>query len=68
MVKFFLNSSLKAYLRQLVDEFRESTNSVRIELSRLTEGGFLESYVKGNTIMFRVKKSHQLFLLTNYFD
>jgi DNA-binding transcriptional ArsR family regulator len=52
---------MKAYLRQLADEFGESTNSVRIELNRLTEAGLLESYAEGNTIMYQAKTSYPLF-------
>lgn len=61
LVKFFLNPTMKAYLRQLADEFGESTNSVRVELNRLTEAGLLESEVKGNVINYRAKQSHPLF-------
>lgn len=61
LVKFFLNPTMKAYLRQLADEFGESTNSVRIELNRLTEAGLLESYAEGNTIMYQAKKSYPLY-------
>ena len=61
LVKFFLNPTMKAYLRQLADEFGESTNSVRIELNRLTEAGLLESYAEGNTIMYQAKTSYPLF-------
>ena len=43
LVKFFLNPTMKAYLRQLADEFGESTNAVRVELNRLKEAGLLES-------------------------
>jgi len=61
LVKFFLNPTMKAYLRQLAEEFGESTNSVRIELNRLTEAGLLESYAEGNTIMYQAKTSYPLF-------
>lgn len=61
LVKFFLNPTMKAYLRQLADEFGESTNSVRVELNRLTEAGLLESYAEGNTIMYQAKTSYPLF-------
>ena len=47
LVRFFLNPTMKAYLRQLADEFGESTNSVRVELNRLTEAGILESEAVG---------------------
>ena len=61
LVKFFLNPTMKAYLRQLADEFGESTNSVRIELNRLTEAGLLESYAEGNMIMYQANESYPLF-------
>jgi len=61
LVKFFLNPTMKSYLRQLADEFGESTNSVRIELNRLTEAGLLESFAEGNTIMYQAKESYPLF-------
>jgi predicted nucleotidyltransferase len=52
---------MKAYLRQLADEFGESTNSVRVELNRLTEAGILESEAVGNVINYKAKQSHPLF-------
>jgi DNA-binding transcriptional ArsR family regulator len=61
LVKFFLNPTMKAYFRQLADEFGESTNSVRVELNRLTEAGILESEAKGNVIQYKAKQSHPLF-------
>ncbi|MFM7667474.1 MAG: winged helix-turn-helix domain-containing protein, partial [Bacteroidota bacterium] len=61
LVKFFLNPTMKAYLRQLADEFGESTNSVRVELNRLTEAGILESEAEGNVINYKAKESHPLF-------
>lgn len=61
LVKFFLNPTMKAYLRQLADEFGESTNSVRVELNRLSEAGILESYSEGNTIMYQANTAYPLF-------
>jgi predicted nucleotidyltransferase len=61
LVKFFLNPTMKAYLRQLAEEFGESTNSVRVELNRLTEAGLLESEAEGNVIKYKAKQSHPLF-------
>ena len=61
LVKFFLNPTMKAYLRQLADEFGESTNSVRVELNRLTEAGILECQAEGNVIQYKAKASHPLF-------
>ena len=61
LVKFFLNPTLKAYLRQLADEFGESTNSVRLELNRLKKAGLLESNHEGNTVVYQAKQNHPLF-------
>ena len=61
LVKFFLNPTMKAYLRELASEFDESTNSVRLELNRLKEAGLLESEAKGNLVMYNAKISHPLY-------
>jgi predicted nucleotidyltransferase len=61
LVKFFLNPTMKAYLRQLADEFGESTNAVRVELNRLTEAGILESEANGIVVNYKAKESHPLF-------
>ena len=61
LVKFFLNPTMKAYLRELASEFEESTNSVRLELNRLKEAGLLESEAKGNLVMYNAKTTHPLF-------
>ena len=61
LVKFFLNPTMKAYLRELANEFDESTNSVRLELNRLQDAGLIERESKGNLVMYNAKKSHPLF-------
>lgn len=61
LLKFFSNPSNMAYLRGLANEFGESTNSIRIELNRLTEAGLLESAPEGNTIMYKANTSNPLF-------
>ncbi len=61
LVKFFLNPAMSAYLRELADEFGESTNAVRVELNRLTEAGVLESEARGNVILYRARHAHPLF-------
>jgi hypothetical protein len=61
LVKFFLNPTMKAYLRQLAEEFGESTNSLRIELNRLTEAGLLESYAEPKNKINKLKYSFSLF-------
>lgn len=61
LLKFFLNPGSSGYLRELADEFGESTNSVRVELNRLTEAGLLESSTEGRTKVYRANGSHPLF-------
>ena len=39
LLKFFLNSSTKAYLRGLEAEFGESTKAIRLELNRFEQIG-----------------------------
>jgi len=60
--KFFLNSSTKAHLRGLESEFGESSNSIRIELNRLEEAGFLNSLRDGNKKVYQANCSHPLFI------
>ena len=48
-------------MRSLAEEFGESTNSVRVELNRLTEAGLLESEPEGNTVMYKANTKNPLF-------
>ncbi len=61
MLKFFLNSSNKGYLRGLASEFGESTNAIRLELNRFEEAGLLKSSSDGQKKMFQVNIHHPLF-------
>lgn len=61
LLKFFSNKGNKAYLRSLADEFGESTNSVRVELNRLSEAGLLESESAGNTILYKANTGHPIY-------
>jgi len=61
LMKFFLNPGTSAYLRGLADELGESTNSVRVELNRLSEAGLLESAEEGRTKVYRANTAHPLF-------
>ncbi|MEZ4825564.1 MAG: winged helix-turn-helix domain-containing protein [Bacteroidia bacterium] len=61
LLKFFLNSSMTAYLRNLESEFGESSNSIRVELNRLEDAGFLSSEFEGNKKIFRANTRHPLF-------
>ena len=61
LLKFFINPETKAYLRELAKEFGESTNSVRLELNRLTKANLLVSQHKGRTVMYNANTEHAFF-------
>lgn len=61
LVKFFSNAGNRGYLRGLADEFNESTNSVRIELNRLSEAGLLHWHNHGKTKRYQANESHPLY-------
>jgi hypothetical protein len=61
LLKFFLNSQTKSYLRSLETEFGESTNSIRIELNRFENAGLLSVCTEGNKKMFFANTRHPLF-------
>ena len=61
LMKFFMNPGTHAYLRGLATEFGESTNSVRVELNRLTEANLLSSKSSGRTIQYSANVNHALF-------
>lgn len=61
LLKFFLNSNNTAYLRNLEEEFQESTNSIRIELNRFEDAGLLIASSLGNKKIFKVNTSNSFF-------
>ena len=61
LLKFFINPDTKAYLRELAKEFGESTNSVRLELNRLTKANLLLSKSIGRTVLYNANTEHTLF-------
>ena len=61
LLKFFLNPESKSYLRELAEEFGESTNSVRLELNRLTQAGLLTLKDEGRTKVYQANPHHPLF-------
>jgi len=60
-MRFFINSKSSSYLRNLENEFSESTNSIRQELNRFEKAGFLDSYSAGNKKMFKANTNHPLY-------
>lgn len=61
LLKFFLNSDTRSYLRNLEQEFGESSNAIRIELNRLEEAGLLKSEIEGNRKLFSANVLHPLY-------
>lgn len=61
LMKFFLNSKNTAYLRNLEEEFEESTNGIRLELNKFEKAGFLDSIKEGNKKVFTANTKHPLF-------
>lgn len=60
LLKFFSHDN-SGYLRSLAKDFDESTNSVRVELNRLTEAGLLQTEDDGKTKVYRANRSHPFF-------
>ena len=60
-MKFFLNPGTRAYLRELASGFDESTNSVRVELNRLSQAKIITSENVGRTIEYHANEEHSLF-------
>jgi len=61
LMKFFINPNTSGYLRQLAKEFGESTNSIRIELNKLTESKILNSRTSGRNKLYYANTKHPLF-------
>lgn len=61
LLRLFLNPESRSYLRGLADEFEESTNSVRLELSRFEEAGMVESELVGNKKYYKANTRFSLF-------
>lgn len=58
LLKFFINTANRAYLRNLASEFGESSNAIRVELNRLEEAGLLESSLAGNRKYYQANTKH----------
>ncbi len=61
LLKFFLNSETKSYLRNLETEFGESTNAIRLELNKFEKAGMLLSELEGNKKLFKANVKHPLY-------
>lgn len=61
LLRLFLNGASTSYLREMAEEFGESTNSVRVELNNLTQAGYLQAFPDGRTIRYRANEAHPMF-------
>ncbi len=61
LIKFFVNSANKGYLRGIAEEFNESTNAIRKELNQLSEAGYLIKSQENNKIFYWANIEHPLF-------
>ncbi len=61
LLKFFLNTSNTGYLKNLEQEFEDSSNGIRLELNKFEEAGLLISENVGNKKIFKANTSHSLF-------
>jgi len=61
MIKFFINSNTTAYLRNLSEEFGESTNGIRQELNRFEDAKLLESKTEQNKKLYKANTKHPYF-------
>lgn len=62
LVKFFGNPDTKSYLRELADEFGDSTNSIRIELNRMVEVGLLNVWREEPYKIYQANKQHEFYI------
>lgn len=53
LLRLFSHPQAQGHLRGFAEELGESTNSVRIELSKLSEAGMLQSHKQGQKVIYR---------------
>jgi predicted nucleotidyltransferase len=61
LLKFFLNANNTGYLKNLEQEFEDSSNGIRVELNKFEEAGLLHSETVGNKKIFKANQKHPLF-------
>jgi hypothetical protein len=61
LIRLFFNPEARAYLRELANEFKISTNAVREELNQLTDTKFLKSEKDGRQVYYMANQEHPLF-------
>ncbi len=61
LLKFFLNANNTGYLKNLEQEFEDSSNGIRIELNKFENAGLLKSESVGNKKIFKANIKHPLY-------
>lgn len=61
LVKFFISQANHGYLNGLAEEMGESTNSIRKELNRLFDAGYLIKLKNNNKIEYKANINHPMF-------
>lgn len=61
LIKFFVSSANRGYLRGIAEEFNESTNSIRKELNQLADAGYLIRSQEHKKIYYSANTNHPLF-------
>jgi DNA-binding transcriptional ArsR family regulator len=61
LMRLFLNTEQRAYLRELADETGSSPSHIRSELKNLTDAGLLNSNKGGRQVFFSANREHPLF-------
>jgi predicted nucleotidyltransferase len=62
LLKFFLNANNTGYLKNLEQEFDDSSNGIRLELNKFENAGLLTSENVGNKKIFKANQKHPLFI------
>tara|TARA_B100001939_G_C16913851_1_gene605930 strand:- start:600 stop:1118 length:519 start_codon:yes stop_codon:yes gene_type:complete len=62
LIKFFISQANHGYLNGLAHEMGESTNSIRKELNRLFNAGYLVKIKNNNKIEYKANDKHPMFL------
>jgi hypothetical protein len=61
LMRFFLNCSSTAYLRELATEFGVSTNGIREELKQMVDSKLMKCQKTGRHILYQANEEHPLF-------
>lgn len=61
LIKFFISQANHGYLNGLASEMGESTNSIRKELNRLFDAGYIVKIKNNNKVQYKANTNHPMF-------